>query len=128
MCDIIAYCVCNPSPFYSGCHSVSKVQGCDGRVQSDSRGLQREKQGQDPETAQIQSVTPGIQKKGDWKRPPTPCVKGLTSGEALRVMIRTRDYFCFDRTLVVFQLFLALLSTSDHSGAGRYSRKVSLYH
>ena len=28
-----------------------------------------------------------IQKKGDWKRPPTPYVKGLTSGEALRVII-----------------------------------------
>ncbi len=31
-------------------------------------------------------VVSGIQKKGDWKRPPTPYVKGLTSGEALRVI------------------------------------------
>ena len=33
------------------------------------------------------TVIPEIQKKGDWKRPPTPYVKGLTSGEALRVII-----------------------------------------
>ena len=32
-------------------------------------------------------IEPEIQKKGDWKRPPTPYVKGLTSGEALRVII-----------------------------------------
>ena len=34
-----------------------------------------------------QSIAAEIQKKGDWKRSPTPYVKGLTSGEALRVII-----------------------------------------
>ncbi len=40
------------------------------------------------------SLLPRIQKKGDWKRPPTPYVKGLTSGEALRVINCARSTPC----------------------------------
>ncbi len=35
----------------------------------------------------------GYKRKRDWKRPPTPCVKRLTSGEALRVMISRSRIF-----------------------------------
>ncbi len=60
----------------------------------------------------------GYKRKRDWKRLPTPV--------ALCVMISRSRIFSF--TPVVFRLFLALLSTSNHSGAGRYSREASLYH
>ena len=42
------------------------------------------------------TVKPEIQKKGDWKRPPTPYVKGLTSGEALRVIIALANNYMED--------------------------------
>ena len=42
------------------------------------------------------SVISEIQKKGDWKRPPTPYVKGLTSGEALRVIIALANNYMED--------------------------------
>ena len=71
---------------------------------------------------------PEIQKKGDWKRPPTPYVKGLTSGEALRVIIALANNYMEDCATVLYPWFLALLSTRDHSGPGRYLREVSLYH
>ncbi len=69
-----------------------------------------------------------IPEKGDWKRPPTPYVKGLTSGEALRVIIALANNYMEDCARVLYPWFLALLSTRDHSGPGRYLREVSLYH
>ncbi len=74
------------------------------------------------------TVKSEIQKKGDWKRPPTPYVKGLTSGEALRVIIALANNYMEDCATVLYHWFLALLSTRVHSGPGRYLREVSLYH
>ncbi len=55
-------------------------------------------------------------------------VKGLTSGEALRVIIALANNYMEDCATVLYPWFLALLSTRDHSGPGRYLREVSLYH
>ena len=57
------------------------------------------------------TLEPEIQKKGDWKRPPTPYVKGLTSGEALRVIIALANNYMEDCATVLYPWFLALLST-----------------
>ena len=76
----------------------------------------------------MHAIIPEIQKKGDWKRSPTPYVKGLTSGEALRVIIALANNYMEDCATVLYLWFLALLSTRDHSGPGRYLREVSLYH